>query len=90
MRAAVRGWSPVIIITRTPASARLGDRRPRLRPRRVDDPDHPEVDELALDRLVLRRPLAVGQRPVGDGQRAQRQVGEPVDRGEDLRAGARR
>ena len=63
---------------------RLGDRRPRLRARRVDDPDQPEVDELALDRLVLRRPLAGRQRPVGDGQRAQREVGEPLDGREDL------
>ena len=58
----------------------LGDGRPRLRARRVDDADHPQVDELALDRLVLGRWLDVGQRPVGDRQRAQRQVGEPVDR----------
>ena len=86
MRAAVRGWSPVIMMTRTPAACGLGDGRPRLRARRVDDADHPEVDELALDRLVLRRRLAVGQRPVGDGQRAQREVGQSVDRRQDLAA----
>ena len=64
MRAAVRGWSPVIMITRTPAPCGLGDRRARLGPRRVDDADQPEVDELALERLV-RRP---GGSPSGSGR----------------------
>ena len=90
MRAAVRGWSPVIMSTRTPARVRVGDRRSRLRPRRVDDPDQAEVDELLLDRLVRQRPARRRQRPVGDGERAQRQVGESVDRREDLARGARR
>ena len=84
IRAAVRGWSPVIISTRTPADVRVGDGGTGLRPRRVDDPDQPEEDELPLDRLVLRRRLVRRQRPVGDRKRAQRQVGEPVDRREDL------
>ena len=64
MRAAVRGWSPVIMMTRTPAAARLGDGRARLRARRVDDADHAEVDELALDRLVL----AAAGSPSGSGR----------------------
>ena len=46
---------------------RLGDRRPRLRAGRVDDADHAEVDELALDRLVARAVAryraAAGRRP---------------------------
>ncbi len=63
---------------------RVGDRGPGLRPRRVDDPDQPEVDELALDRLVFRQRLVRRQRPVGDRQRSQSEVGEAVDRREDL------
>ena len=57
-RAAVRGWSPVIMTTRMPARARLGDRRPRLGARRVDHPDHAEEDELALDRSSAGARLA--------------------------------
>ena len=37
-----------------PGRGRLGDRRPRLGARRVDDPDEAEVDELLLERLVAR------------------------------------
>jgi hypothetical protein len=36
----------------------------------IDDANHPEVDEVTLERLVLGWPLAVGQRPVGDGEGA--------------------
>ncbi len=67
-------------------SGRLCDRSPRLWSRRVDDPGEPEVHELVLDRLVLGRQLFVGrQRPVGDGQRAQRETCQAVDRPEHLR-----
>ena len=84
MRAAVRGWSPVIMSTRIPAAAASAIAGLCLRARRVDDADDAEVDEFALDRLVSRRTRAVGKRAVGDGERAQRIVGEAVDRGEDL------
>ena len=88
---AVRGWSPVIMITRTPAAARLGDRRPRLRARRVDDADHPEVDELAARRdSSSARSLVAGQRAVGDRQRAQRDGRRAGRRWRGSRCGARR
>ena len=57
IRAAVRGWSPVIISTRTPAACASAIAARASGARRVDDPDQPEVDQLALDRLVLRRSL---------------------------------
>ena len=76
IRAAVCGWSPVIISTRTPAARASAMAARGLRPRRVDDPDHPEVDELALDRLVLRgllvRPAAAGRRRRASAARGRR------------------
>lgn len=52
-------------------------------PRRVDDPDQPEVDELLLHRLVRRRPRVGRERPVRDRERPQRQVAESLDCRED-------
>ena len=78
-----------------PGALCLADRHPRLGPRRVDDADHPQVHELAFERLQRferlvgrprrRRGLDVGERPVGDRERAERQVGQPLDVGGDLR-----
>ena len=68
MRAAVRGWSPVIIMIRTPAGAGLGDGRPGLRAGRVDDADHPEVDEVALDRLVGSGRWSLDRSATGSGR----------------------
>ena len=74
----------MIMIDAHSGGASLCDRRSRLDARRIDDPDQAEVDELVLDRLVLGRPRTGGQRPVGDRERAQREVGEPVDGGQDF------
>ena len=52
MRAAVRGWSPVIMMTRMPARRASRDRQRGFRPRRVDDADGADEDQLALDRVV--------------------------------------
>ena len=67
---------------------RLGDRRPRLGPGRVDDADHAQVDELALDVVVAGIGGTRREWSVGDGERAQGQVGEAIDRGEHLGAAA--
>jgi hypothetical protein len=79
-----------------PSALCLADRHTRLGPRRVDDADHPQVHQLAFEllqrfeRLVgrprRRRGLDVGERPVGDCERAERQVGQPLDVGGDLRS----
>jgi hypothetical protein len=63
---------------------RLGDRRPDLGSRRVDDPDQPEVDQLVLDPLVRSR--VGGQRPIGHGQGPQGEIRQPVDRLQHLGA----
>ena len=65
-----------------PHSCRSGlrDRGPRLRAGRVDDPDEAEVGQVALDRLVGRRVPALRDLAVGDGQRAQREACEAIDR----------
>ena len=91
MRAAVRGWSPVIMITRMPArrasrmataaSSRGGSMMPtvptKIRSRSSD--------------CAGRGSSPGAERAVGDGERAQRRVGERVDVGQDpLRAARRR
>ena len=59
MRAAVRGWSPVIMMTRMPARRASRDRRRRLLARRVDDADGADEDQVALELLELRAGLRV-------------------------------
>ena len=57
MRAAVRGWSPVIMIDADAGAARLADRDRGLLARRVDDADRADEDQVALERLGgLRHP----------------------------------
>ena len=63
---------------------RVDDGATDFRPRRIDYPDQAEVDELPLDRFVLRRRFVRWQRPVGDRERSHCEVAEPVDRREDL------
>jgi hypothetical protein len=63
---------------------RLGDRVPDLGAGRVDHADHAGEDELVLERLVGGRRLGRVERTVGDGERAQGLIGQPVDRAEDL------
>ena len=65
--------------------ARLGDRRPRLRARRIDDPDESRGRPAPARSTRPAGGRSSGrQRPIRDGERAQREVGEPVDRREDL------
>ena len=52
---AVTAWSPVIIRTWMPGRLRLGDRRLRLRPRRVDDADEREQRQAVDERRAGRR-----------------------------------
>ena len=74
-----------------PRVVRLADRHAGLVAGRVDDADDAEVDELALELLERgvrlgacgRGRLDVGERSVGDRQRAQRPVGEAVHLGGD-------
>src|SRR5215207_6796877 len=86
MRAAVRGWSPVIITTRMPAACasamavRASGRGGSMNP---DDAGENEVALDLLARLAVRRP---GQRTVGHAERAEGVAGEPVDRGQHLTA----
>ena len=54
MRAAVRGWSPVIIITRMPARRASRDGHAGLGARRIDDADRADEDQVALERLGRR------------------------------------
>ena len=87
IRAAVCGWSPVIISTRTPA-ARASAIACRASGRGGSmSPDEPEIDELALDRFALGRPLRRRQGPVGDRERPEREIAEPLDAREDLASG---
>ena len=59
-----------------PGGGGLGDRRPRLGARRVDDPDEAEVDELALDLLVAGR----GERRRGAAGTRRRACATPAGR----------
>ena len=90
MRAAVRGWSPVIMITRMPArrasriataaSSRGGSMMPTV-PTKIRS----RSSDASARRILARR-----ERPVGDGQRAQRGIRQPVHIGQDPRAPRRR
>ena len=86
MRAAVRGWSPVIMIDPNARGSCLGDRLPGLVAWRVDDPDQSEVDQLVLDGLDPAPVAVAGKSAVGNGQCAQCQVGQFVDRGQNVGA----
>ncbi len=78
-----------------PGALRLADGHPRLGPGWVDDADHAQVHQLALERLPRcdlpvvrhrrRRGLHVGEPPIRDRERAEFQVGQPLDVGGDLR-----
>jgi hypothetical protein len=67
------------------SALRFRDRLDGFGPWRVDHPDDPGEDKLALDRFVLGRGLGGVERAVRDCQRAKRVVGERVDRRMDAR-----
>src|SRR5690606_33659507 len=65
-------------------AAGLFDGGRRLWPRRVDDPHHPGVDEVALQLFVDLRWRALVKFTVGDGEGAKALAGKAFDIGEDL------
>ena len=89
IRAAVAGWSPVIMTTLMPGPVRLCDGRDGFGPRRVDDADRAGVDESVLQpagvlgaQPVQHRALLVGVEPgVADPQRPVGVAGEALDAG---------
>ena len=88
MRAAVRGWSPVIMITRMPARVRLADGHAASSRGGSMMPTVPTKIRSLLERrrVGVRGSSRRVQRPVGHGQRAQRVVGQRVHIGQQLRA----